>query len=73
MEVRPFWVQLINNTLWIYVGFDSSYYARGDFCRLQITFAKSLAPDQDRQNVGPDLDPNRLTSFDSVPERNLDK
>ena len=32
-----------------------------DFCRLLITFAKSLDPDQDRQNVGPDLDPNRLT------------
>ena len=24
-------------------------------------FANSLNPDQDRQNVGPDLDPNRLT------------
>ena len=26
-------------------------------CRLLITFANSLDPDQDRQNVGPDLDP----------------
>ena len=26
-----------------------------------ITFANSLDPDQDRQNVGPDLDPNCLT------------
>ena len=26
-----------------------------------ITFANSLDPDQDRQNVGPDLDPNRLS------------
>ena len=25
------------------------------------TFANGLAPDQDRQNVGPDLDPNCLT------------
>ena len=25
------------------------------------TFANSLDPDQDRQNVGPDLDPNGLT------------
>ena len=33
-----------------------------------ITFANSLEPDQDRQNVGPDLDPNLLT-LDSVSER----
>ena len=26
-----------------------------------VAFANSLDPDQDRQNVGPDLDPNRLT------------
>ena len=26
-----------------------------------LTFANSLDPDQDRQNVGPDLDSNRLT------------
>ena len=26
-----------------------------------ITFANSLDPDQARQNVGPDLDPNCLT------------
>ena len=29
--------------------------------RLLIAFANSLDPDQDRQNVGPDLVPNRLT------------
>ena len=29
-------------------------------CRLLITFANSLDPDQDQQNVGPDLDPNCL-------------
>ena len=34
---------------------------RGDFCRLLITFANSLDPDQARQNVGPDLDLNCLT------------
>ena len=28
---------------------------------LLITFANSLDPDQARQNVGPDLDPNCLT------------
>ena len=27
---------------------------------LLINFANSLDPDQDRQNVGPDQDPNRL-------------
>ena len=35
--------------------------ASGDFCHLLITFANSLDPDQARQNVGPDLDPNCLT------------
>ena len=29
--------------------------------RLLIIFASSLCPDQSRQNVGPDLDPNCLT------------
>ena len=33
----------------------------GKFCRLLITLANNLDPDQDRQNVGPDMDPNRLT------------
>ena len=32
-----------------------------DFCRQLITFANSLEPDLDRQNVNPDLDPNHLT------------
>ena len=35
--------------------------ARGYFCSLLIAFANSLEPDQDQQNVGPDLDPNSLT------------
>ena len=35
-----------------------SFFASGDFCHLLITFANSLDPDQDRKNVGPDLDPN---------------
>ena len=34
--------------------------ASGDFCHLLITFANSLDQDQDRQNVGPTLDRNRL-------------
>ena len=31
------------------------------FCRLLITYPNSWDPDQVRQNVGPDLDGNRLT------------
>ena len=31
-------------------------------CHLLIIFANSLAPDQDQQNVVPDLDPNRVTT-----------
>ena len=34
---------------------------RDKFCSLLITFANSLYPDQNRQNIGPDLDPNHLT------------
>ena len=52
---------------------SNSVLASGDFCRLLITFANSFDPDQDRQNVGPDLDPNCLTlwwysrkNFDNV-------
>ena len=41
--------------------FKNFFHAIGDFWCLLITFANSLDPDQDRQNVGPDLDPNRLT------------
>ena len=37
--------------------------------RLLITFANSWDPDHDRPNVGPDLDPNRLTHSGRVPER----
>ena len=38
-----------------------SFTVSCDFCRLLITFANSLEPDQTQQNVGPDLDPNCLT------------
>ena len=38
-----------------------SFLVRGDVSRLLMKFANSLDLDQDRQNVGPDLDPNRLT------------
>ena len=39
----------------------NAFPASGDFCSLLLTFVNSLVPDQDRQNVGPDLDSNRLT------------
>ena len=39
----------------------NSLHARSNFCCLLVTFANSLDPDQARQNVGPDLDPNCLT------------
>ena len=35
----------------------------GDICRLLIIFAISLDPDQDLQNVDPDLDTNSLMVF----------
>ena len=41
----------------------NSLLASGDFCRLLITFAKSLDPDQDQHSVSPDLDPNSLCLF----------
>ena len=41
---------------WIFCSFLSS----GDFCHLLINFANSLDPGQEQQNVGPDLDLNRL-------------
>ena len=39
----------------------NSFPASSDFYHLLITFANSLDPDQARQKVGPDLDPNCLT------------
>ena len=41
----------------------NSLLASSDFWHLLITFANSLNPDQARQNVGPDLDPNCLTPW----------
>ena len=38
----------------------NSFHASGNCCRLLITFANSLDPDQDLQNVGPDKDSNLL-------------
>ena len=39
----------------------NSFPASRDFCHLLIIFANSLYPDQARQNIGPDLEPNCLT------------
>ena len=39
----------------------NSFPASGNFCRLLITFANSLNPEQARHVVGPDLGPNYLT------------
>ena len=39
----------------------SYFQASGNFCHLLMAFANSLDPDQDRQNVDPDLDLNLLT------------
>ena len=46
----------------------NSFLASSDFCGLLITFASSLEPDQERQNVGPDMDQNCSTLSDSVLE-----
>ena len=37
------------------------FLARGNFYHLLIAFANSLEPDQEGQNVGPDLDPKPFT------------
>ena len=41
-------------------------FARGYFCCLLIVFANSLDPGQYRQNIGPELDTDRLPSSDRV-------
>ena len=48
------WIKLESET-------HLSSYTGSDFWHLLVTFANSLGPDQDQQNVSPDLDPNRLT------------
>ena len=44
-----------------FLHYFNSLGASGNFYHLLITYANSLSPDQDRRNVSPDLDPNRLT------------
>ena len=50
----------------------NSFPASDDFCRLLITFANSLDPDQDLQNVGPDLNPTCLTFLILFLKENLE-
>ena len=40
---------------------ELTFHASVDFCYLLITFASSLDPDQVRQNIGLNLDPNHST------------
>ena len=49
----------IGVNLWCHILLNS-FLASGNFCCQLITIANSSEPEQDRQNVGPDLDPNRL-------------
>ena len=49
----------VKNPLPVERYFDS-ISANGDFFHVPLTFANSLDPDQDQQNVGPDLDPKCL-------------
>ena len=51
----------------------NSFLSSGDFSRLLITFANSLEPNQVRQNIGPDLDPNRLAFSIVFQEVNFEK
>ena len=66
------WEKLEPNGIEFHQGFSQKVISKscsvfnslttsGDFCHLLITFANILDPDQARQNVGPDLDPNCLT------------
>ena len=42
-------------------GSYQPFPCKGDFCRQLFNFANDFDSDQDRQDVGPDLDPNHLT------------
>ena len=54
-------IQILGTPIAIKFEAKIFFLASSDFCQLLITFANSLDPDQDQQNVGPDLDSNRLT------------
>ena len=53
--------KLFGNETQVCVFETFSFFASSDLCHLLIAFANSLGPDQDRENVGSDLDSNRLT------------
>ena len=57
----------------LFPRFPHSFLESGYFCCLLINFANSLFPGQYRQNVRPDLETDRLTPSDSVPERCFEK
>ena len=56
-EIEGFSQKVVSTSCFVF----KSLPPRGDFCCLLITFANSLDPDQARQKVGPNLDPNCLT------------
>ena len=62
MEKQP---QILNSGI-ILKTYTFLFNASSDFCLLLITFAISLDPDQDRQNVGPDPDRQIRTDKMSV-------
>ena len=43
----------------------NSFLASSDFCCLLITFTNSLDPDQDQQNVCPDMEKNICPDMDT--------
>ena len=55
--------QLETSTQRDFKGNVNPFLASGDICHLLIIFANRLNPDQGRQIVGPDLDPNCLTHW----------
>ena len=65
-DVRAIEVRLyVHLLLWLFAMTIVFFYRRGGLTLfpifiLLITFANRLDPDQARQNVGPDLDPNCL-------------
>ena len=58
-------MQISQGTVVVCINLINTFLASGDLCCLlipiyQIAVTNSLDPDQDRQNVGPDLDPKGL-------------
>ena len=70
IPTRNIWIRCIlceaKTKLYAYIAFveiNSSFPASDDFCRLLITIANSLDPDQAQQNIGPYLDPYCLACW----------